>query len=401
MCKVGEDLPWEEAQNYIRSGHRNTDDFEPDSLRTIVINEEEGIKAVVGKLKGKDTMEIVSYLFSKEKGWTVDKAKEWFEKHKNQTSTRLKEHVSAVLPFQVLEKVVDKPLRIRGIALTTGISRNFNIYTPEDLQAFANKLVSAPVYIEHVAVPNAVGKVTKTEWDGKNLWYEAEIYDDEVAEKIRKGLIQHVSIGADYETVELTDGKIPHGLHNAELSLVAVPGIAETNIQIMEKLQTKQVKEQQPIEAQEFIFHVLRDYSVFLPEHFQATWVDKTSGVQGIFGLLRESPRQPQLCALLFFKSNGWTSERVDEWLRAHPQYASASSAGVSAAQPKSGSTLGVLQEFFKSPSERLVPVKHVTARLNNIIPSDFILRSWPAGSGGYRLVQELKKVIWEFEQNE
>ena len=146
------------------------------------------------------------------------------------------EHLSTVLPFSVLEKMADKPLRIRGIAMTTGMSRNLNIYTSEELQAFTSKLVSAPVYIEHIAVPNAVGKVTKTDWDGHNLWYEAEIYDDQTAEKIRKGLVQHVSVGADYEAIDVVDGKVPHGLHNAELSLVAVPGIPETNVQVLEKL---------------------------------------------------------------------------------------------------------------------------------------------------------------------
>ncbi|MCW4004596.1 MAG: hypothetical protein NWE95_11870, partial [Candidatus Bathyarchaeota archaeon] len=156
---------------------------------------------------------------------------------------RIKEHVAAVLPFQVLEKIADKPLRIRGIAMTTGMSRNFNVYTSEELQAFSGKLVNAPVYIEHVAVPNAVGKVTKTDWDGHNLWYEAEIYDDETAEKIRKGLIQHVSVGADYEAIDVVDGKAPHGLHNAELSLVAVPGIPETNVQVLESLRKAGVQE--------------------------------------------------------------------------------------------------------------------------------------------------------------
>jgi len=72
----------------------------------------------------------------------------------------------AVLPFEIQEKIAEKPLRIRGVALTAGMSRNFNVYTPEELHAFAGKLVGAPMYIEHVSVPNAVGKVTKTEWDG-------------------------------------------------------------------------------------------------------------------------------------------------------------------------------------------------------------------------------------------
>ena len=145
--------------------------------------------------------------------------------------------ITEFLAFEIQEKIATSPLRIRGIALVTGISRNLNFYTTEELSAFAGKLVNAPMYIEHISVPFAVGKVTNTVWDGQRLLYEAEIYDEEAAEKIRKGLIKHVSVGADYESVDLINGKIPHGLHNAELSLVAVPGIPEANIQIIEKLQ--------------------------------------------------------------------------------------------------------------------------------------------------------------------
>jgi hypothetical protein len=184
-------LPWEDTEQYIRSGHRNPEEFQKDTLRTIPLNEKEGIKAVIGKPKGKNAMEVLSYLFEKDKGWTVEKAKEWFEKHHNPA----KEHVYAVLPFTISEKIMEKPLRIRGLAMTTGMSRNFNIYTSEELQTFAAKLVNAPVYIEHVTASDAIGKVTKTEWDGQHLWYEAEIYDEETAEKIRKVLIIHLSFG--------------------------------------------------------------------------------------------------------------------------------------------------------------------------------------------------------------
>src|SRR3989304_2045096 len=114
-------------------------------------------------------MEVLSYLFEKSKGWTVEKAKLWFEKHQSPA----KEHFVAVLPFTVNEKIVEKPLRIRGVAMTTGMSRNFNVYTPDELKAFADKLVDAPVYVEHVTTANAIGKVSKTEWDGQRLWYEA------------------------------------------------------------------------------------------------------------------------------------------------------------------------------------------------------------------------------------
>lgn len=150
---------------------------------------------------------------------------------------RVHERVASILPFSVTEKIADKPLRIQGLAMTAGLSRNFNLYTPQELEAFSGKLTGAPVYLEHVSVNDAVGKVTKTDWDGQNLLYEAEIYDEETAQKIRKGLIRHVSVGADYETLDVTsDGKVPHGLHNAEMSLVAVPGIPETNIRVLEAL---------------------------------------------------------------------------------------------------------------------------------------------------------------------
>ncbi len=77
----------------------------------------------------------------------------------------VKEHIASLLPFKVLESIADKPLRIGGIAMAAGMSRNFNVYTPEELAVFAEKLVNAPVYIEHVTVENAAGKVTKCSYD--------------------------------------------------------------------------------------------------------------------------------------------------------------------------------------------------------------------------------------------
>jgi hypothetical protein len=58
---------------------------------------------------------------------------------------RVREHVASLLPFKVLEAVVGKPLRISGVAMAAGMSRNFNVYTPEELQSFAPQLVGAPV----------------------------------------------------------------------------------------------------------------------------------------------------------------------------------------------------------------------------------------------------------------
>jgi len=65
-------LSWEQTEEFIRSGHVDVKDFQPDSLRTIWISEEEGIKAVIGKKKDSETTEVISYIFMKEKSWTLE-----------------------------------------------------------------------------------------------------------------------------------------------------------------------------------------------------------------------------------------------------------------------------------------------------------------------------------------
>jgi hypothetical protein len=398
-----------------------------------VISEEEGIKAVVGKLKGEDKTTVQSYLFDKAKGWNLEKAKTWFEKHREGL---VKEHVSVILPFQVLEKIVDKPLRIRGIAITSGMSRNFNVYTPEELQNFANKLVSAPVYVEHVAVPNAIGKVTKTEWDGQNLWYEAEIYDDETTEKIRKGLIQHVSVGADYETLDILDGKVPHGLHNAELSLVAVPGIPETNIQVMEKLQTKEqafplrsvalindfkVDGKEYITPGEYVLGFHRDPYAFLPEHFSTIWLDRENGILALIGRLRNQPESKRIQSILFSKEKMWNENKIRDWFLLHPHYLVESKdstpIGDSANQqtqtkehekskenekpqtekPKDEPS-NLAESLLKEPpkNEPAIPVKEAISLIQSVLPSPVVERSWSFGP--QRLCQELRGVVRKLE---
>ncbi len=93
---------------------------------------------------------------------------------------------------------------------------------------------------EHVAsllpfkvLESAAGKVIKCAYDAASrcLLYEAEIYDQAIADKVRNGLIRHVSVGADYDALDVVDAKVPHGLFNPELSLVAVPGVPETNVE--------------------------------------------------------------------------------------------------------------------------------------------------------------------------
>lgn len=242
---------------------------------------------------------------------------------------RVHERVASILPFSVAEKIADKPLQIRGLAMTTGLSRNFNLYTPEELAVFSGKLTDAPVYLEHVSVNNAVGKVTKTDWDGQNLLYEAEIYDEDTAAKIRKGLIQHVSVGADYETLDVTaGGKVPHGLHNAEMSLVAVPGIPETNIQVLESLLRKAAEHLKPEMPGEYFLGFVQDSNLFLPEHFRTVWLDQANGVLAVMGKTRSDPAVERYQEILFLKSK-WQPNTVADWLTLHPDYATSAGSSV------------------------------------------------------------------------
>ncbi len=369
-------MPWEETEEYIRHRNRDPEEFQKETLRTITLSEKDGIKAVIGKPQGKHSMEIVSYIFDKSKNWTVEKAKGWLQKHPDST----KEHVYALLPFTINERVLEKPLRIRGVAMTAGMSRNFNIYTPEELQAFAGKLADAPVYVEHVTAADAVGKVTKAEWDGQCLWYEAEIYDEETAGKVRNGLIRHISVGADYETVDIVNGRIPHGLSNAEISLVAVPGIPAANIQVMEKLhRSESVLE--PTVAGEYILGFYQDTSVFLPEHYVTVWLDRENGVLAILGKLREQPEVQRTQAILFSKMKMWDQTKIKSWLQLHPGYIT----------PVSSQSL-VSERLFKKPTEPVIPVSKAVSLIEAVLPSPLVQRSWSLGP--QRMCQELRRVI-------
>jgi len=265
--------------------------------------------------------------------------------------------ILAINPIK--ERIVEKPLKIRGVAIRTGQSRNNNVYLPEELEKAAAKLVSAPVYVEHVYATNAVGKVINAFWDkdAKAIVYEAEIYDDEIQEKIRKGLIKHVSLAADYEKLEVVDGKIPIGLHNCELSLVAVPGVPDANIQVVEEIAEK-IREQG--EAEEFIYYEIRDPQGFMPEHFSIGWIDSVNGIKAVFARERENPESVQPVALLFMKSDGWTFETVQKWLNEHPQYVSQK-----ASQPS-----------LLKPTEAVRTVERVWTRtyINNLPDSAFAL---------------------------
>jgi len=76
-----EGKPVETTENYVRVRVRAPGLFEEGSFRTITISADEGIRAVIGRLKGETTTTIQTYLFDKDK-WDEERAKKWVKEHK-------------------------------------------------------------------------------------------------------------------------------------------------------------------------------------------------------------------------------------------------------------------------------------------------------------------------------
>ena len=89
--------PPRETEDYVRVQQEPTDKFDKDSFRTINIDEDKGIKAVIGCPSGqyeggkcKVGTQVQTFLFNKDK-WDVDKAKDWTSKHKEETDRQVPE----------------------------------------------------------------------------------------------------------------------------------------------------------------------------------------------------------------------------------------------------------------------------------------------------------------------
>jgi hypothetical protein len=129
------------------------------------------------------------------------------------------------------ESFVAQPLGyVQGIALSVGRSRNMNIYSKDECQNVARKLVNCPMYWEHINARYSIGKVLESSFDGCNVHYKAVIYDEEAWNRIQTGIISKVSIGFNYEYSDEVDGHLLHNLDNLELSLVALSGIKNASI---------------------------------------------------------------------------------------------------------------------------------------------------------------------------
>jgi len=232
-------MPWEDTENFIRSGHRDPDDFV--DIKMLWQSEEKGIKAFGGKLKSDPDGPAVeqTILFDKDK-WTMDRAKKWFEAH------YLKEQVLESFQWMGTFKPLRGKNQIKGTALNVGKTRNRRLYSEDELLRSARTLEGKPLLINH-DWRREVGEVIDSEYEDEAVEYVAEVTDATIMEKIRKKIIKHVSPKSEFRTRDITsEGEKPHGIIFVELSLIEPPeqpGDPETSIMIMESLLEQKVRE--------------------------------------------------------------------------------------------------------------------------------------------------------------
>jgi hypothetical protein len=369
-------LPWDQTENYIRSGHRKPEDFDPETLKTITLSEEQGIKAITAKPWNSQSTEVVSYLFSKEKDWTTEKAKQWFKEHQN----KAKESFSWT---GTIHNIPQTGNLIRGKALHPIRTLHPNEwpeireYLKEELEKSAHTLAGTPLIIDHQKQIN--GKVLGAEYEDGAIEYIAQLDDSAIVEQIADGTIKHCSVEFEWKTLEKLNGHAPRGIKFTGLSLLRdyPPGDSQTTVELWEAIigKLKESKTKEQTTQQQFILHQLHEPSAFLKEHFSSVWLDQTNGIQGIYGLLRDKPENPQPMVLLFMKDKGWTLTKMEEWLASHPQYAQTTEP--TQPEPESPKPLGeaIITSSEPLPSE-VIPKQEILS----LLPEDWIVRAWSIG---------------------
>lgn len=152
------------------------------------------------------------------------------------------EHIKLSYQVPITNSIKDETAEggsflIEGTAINVGVTANKTNFLAEELKPAAKTLQDKPLLKDHNAsVDSIVGRTTKNvSFSNKEqaVLFEARVEDEDVQEKINKGLINTVSVGAFVERIEEEtddDGNvislIVRGIEFVELSLVPVPADA-------------------------------------------------------------------------------------------------------------------------------------------------------------------------------
>jgi len=107
-------MPVDINENTIRVRVKDPDLFVSDSFKTITISEEQGIKAVIGKLKSdpEGSTHIQTYIFDKDK-WSASDAEKWVSEHKQRSGVE-KRSFDTVIGFSKEDR---NEVKLSGLAI--------------------------------------------------------------------------------------------------------------------------------------------------------------------------------------------------------------------------------------------------------------------------------------------
>lgn len=205
------------------------------------------------------------------------------------------------------------------------------VYLDDYLERAAPSAVGKPFMLDHSRTLSAENKITKNVWNSEKaqVEYEGEVSDD-VANMIKSGKIKGVSVGLDFTKpgggMLITEkGVIPYAFGFEEYSFLQhmEPGDPKAWVSLCEAMET-----------QGFATVKFKDINAFKEDDFIETWINQDLGVKMISGILKDSGESYVRAYLIFYKIKGWTSDKIETWLRDNPQYSPATHADISIVNP-------------------------------------------------------------------
>ena len=106
------------------------------------------------------------------------------------------------------EPSIPSGVRVKGVAFRSGIIANKGVFVPDgELSNVTRSLEGAPFLIDHsYSIRDICGTVTSAWQENSLVKFKGEIVEEEIAEKVRRGLVNSVSVGLqvqDFEDIEL------------------------------------------------------------------------------------------------------------------------------------------------------------------------------------------------------
>jgi len=198
-------MPIDVSDNWITIRIADAAAFQKDSFRVVWISQKDGIKARIGKKKGKTKTETQAFLFDKKK-WTVSRAKKWVKDHGytilgSERSAHVDKQYRIGGEFKAAEpKSNDAILSISGYASTNDVDSYNEIVEPTAFNHTMAEYEKFPIVLfGHHWSDKPIGKTTSWNIDERGLFVDIDIMNTaegrDIKTLIDAGVLKALSIG--------------------------------------------------------------------------------------------------------------------------------------------------------------------------------------------------------------